>query len=363
MKFKKVVPILLVSVALALSACSSKKPSSRTSYTPPSAPAPTVEIPSVPEAPKEEPKAEPKVEQKVLRLAEVHPDGYPTVLGDLKFAELVEERTKGKIKIDVYNNGQLGAEKETVEMLKEGKVDFVRVGTNLVSSISPEMNALSLPYLYTGKEHLFKVLDGPIGDEFLLKLQNADITGLCWFDPGARNFYNSKKEIHTPADMAGLKIRVQETKLMMDLVELLGAVPTPMPLNEVYGNIQSGTIDGAENNFPSYMSQAHNEVAPYLTIDEHTIAPEFILANKTVLESLTKSQQKVIKECAVEAAKFQREEWAKQEADYIKQAEEKGSIVTKPSAEELQLFRDAVAPIYNDYTEYKDIIDQIKATE
>lgn len=360
MRFKKFLPVFLIGIVILLSACgSSKKPSPKSSYKPPTPPPTVTQAP----LPTEAPAANPDGVEVVLKLAEIHPDGFPTTLGDLKFAELVEERTGGKIKIDVYNNGQMGTEKDTVDMLQAGTLDFVRVGTNLVSGINSDMNALTLPYLYNNKEHLFKVLDGPIGDEFLLKLQDAGIIGLCWFDPGARNFYNSKKEIRTPADMTGLRIRVQDTKLMIDLVTLLGAVPSPMALNEVYGSIQNDIIDGAENNFPSYMSQAHNEVAPYITVDEHTIAPEFILVNKAVFEGLTESEQAIIKQAAVDAAIFQRQEWERQEGDYIKQAQSTGSTVTTLTNEELQLFRDAIAPIYNDYTQFAGIIEQIRATE
>jgi tripartite ATP-independent transporter DctP family solute receptor len=299
---------------------------------------------------------------RVFKLADNHPDGYPTVLGDLKFAELVKERTKGDIVIEVYNNAVLGDEKTTIEQTQMGDIHFIRVGTNPLASINPVMNALSMPYLYRDRDHTFKVLDGPIGEEFLSSITGNGLLGLCWFDAGSRNFYNSKREVHTPADMKGLKIRVQETPLMMDLVSALGASPTPMAYNEIYTGIQNGVIEGAENNWPSYMTQSHNEVAPYFTVDGHTCAPEMILVNVGVWNKFSPEEQKLIKQSALEAATFQREEWVRQESSYEKQAIEKGATVTRLTPEQYQQFMDAVQPIYKQpaYAAYADIIQRVR---
>jgi tripartite ATP-independent transporter DctP family solute receptor len=299
---------------------------------------------------------------RVYRLADTHPDGYPTVLGDQKFADLVKERTKGEIVIEVYNNAQLGDEKTTVEQTQMGDIQFVRVPANLLSTINPALNALSMPYLYRDRGHAFRVLDGSIGNDFFESLTKDGLLGLCWFDSGSRHFYNSKRAVHTPADMKGLKIRVQETPLMMDLVSSLGASPTPMSYNEIYTGIQNGVIEGAENNWPSYMSQSHNEVAPFFTVDGHTRSPEMILVNFALWNKFTPEERELIKQAAIEAAAFQREEWARQETDYEKKALEKGVTVTKPTPEQYQLFMDAVKPIYAQpaYAAYADVIQRIR---
>ncbi|MDR2529903.1 MAG: TRAP transporter substrate-binding protein [Synergistaceae bacterium] len=299
---------------------------------------------------------------RVFKLADNHPDGYPTVLGDLKFAQLVKERTKGDIVIEVYNNAVLGDEKTAIEQTQMGDIHFIRVGTNPLAAINPVMNALSMPYLYRDRDHAFKVLDGPIGDEFLNSITRDGLLGLCWFDSGSRNFYNSKREVYTPADMKGLKIRVQETPLMMDLVSSLGASPTPMAYNEIYTGVQNGVIEGAENNWPSYMTQSHNEVAPFFTVDGHTRSPEMILVNVDTWNKFTSEEQKIIKQAALEAATFQREEWVRQETDYEKQAIAKGAKIARPTPEQYQQFMDAVQPIYKQpaYAAYADIIQRVR---
>jgi len=169
---------------------------------------------------------------RVYRMADNQPDGYPTVLGNLAFAKYVEEKTNGNIKIEVYNNSVLGDERSTIEMTQAGSIHFIRVGINPLSALNPAMNALAMPFLFNDREHMFRVLDGPIGQEVLESLQRQSLLGLSWMDAGFRNFYNSRREIRTPADMQGLKIRVQESALMMEMVRLLGASPTPMAYSE-----------------------------------------------------------------------------------------------------------------------------------
>ncbi|MDR2509267.1 MAG: TRAP transporter substrate-binding protein [Spirochaetaceae bacterium] len=300
-----------------------------------------------------------------FRFADAHPDGYPTVLGDLRFAEIVKEKSGGSIVIEVFNNGVLGDEKSAIEQTQIGDIHFIRVPTTLLSAINPVMNALSMPYLYRDAAHMFRVLDGPIGDEFLTSLTGNNLLGLCWFDAGSRNFYNSKREVRTPADMSGLKIRVQETPLMMDLVSSLGASPTPMAYSEIYAGIQNGVIEGAENNWPSYMSQSHNEVAKFFTEDAHTRSPELILVNNGLWEKFTDEERSIIKAAALEAAAFERKEWAKQESEYKQKALSSGTVVTTLEPAQFQLFVDAVAPIYTQsaYAAYTETVNRVRATE
>ena len=302
---------------------------------------------------------------RVYRLADNQPDGYPTVLGDLAFAKYVEEKTNGAIKIEVYNNSVLGDEKTTIEQTQTGDIHFIRVGLNPLSAINPIMNALAMPFLFRDRAHMFKVLDGPIGEELLSSLQNQNLLGLCWLDAGFRNFYNSKKAISSPADMAGLKIRVQESALMMDMVRFLGASPTPMAYAEVYPGIQNGIIDGAENNWPSYITAAHFEVAKHFTVDGHMASPEMILINTDVWNSLSDEEKTIVKEGALEGAKVERAAWLEAEARYEKQARDSGTIVTELTPAQHKLFEDALAPLYQQsaYTSYTDIIRRVRETQ
>ena len=301
---------------------------------------------------------------RVYRLADNQPDGYPTVLGDLAFAKYVEEKTNGAIRIEVYNNSVLGQERETIEQTQTGDIHFIRVGTNPLTSINPLMAALSIPFLYRDREHMFKVLDGPIGQELMESLQRQNLLGLCWFDAGFRSFYNSVREIKTPTDMAGLKIRVQESPLMMDMVRYLGASPTPMAYGEVYTGIQNGVIDGAENNWPSYITAGHYEVARYFTVNQHMAAPEMILVNTGMWNSLSTSEKRIVREAAAEGARVERAAWLDAEKRYEAQARAAGCTITELTAAQHQAFVDALMPLYDQaaYASYRDLIQRIRNT-
>ncbi len=260
-------------------------------------------------------KKAPAVEAKpiALRLAETHPADYPTTLGDIKFAELVKERTNGRITIEVYPSSQLGQEKAVIEQVQFGAIDFTRVSVSPLASFVPVFNALQLPYLYRSEQHMWDVLTGPIGQELLASLEPSNFVGIGWFEPGARNFYNSKKPVSKPEDLAGMKIRVQESELMVGLVQGLGAIATPIPYGEVYSALQTGVVDGAENNWPSYDTASHFEVAKFYTLDGHTRVPEIIIASKISMDKLSKADQDLIKKAAADAAPYQRQLWAEKE--------------------------------------------------
>ncbi len=255
----------------------------------------------------------------VLRLADNQPIGYPTVVGDEKFAQLVEEYSNGRIKVEVYPQATLGDEKSCIEQVQFGGIDFTRVSISPLASFNPLLNALQMPYLYRTPEHMWNVLNGEIGSYFLESMEDSGFVGLTYFDSGARSFYNTIKPIYTVADLAGMKIRVQESDLMMGLVEALGAAPTPMSYGDVYSALQTGVIDGAENNWPSYDSSNHYEVAKFYSIDQHTRVPEMLIASKTTMDKLSKADQELIKKAARDCQSTQIEAWA----DYAKKSEEK----------------------------------------
>ncbi|MCP4693751.1 MAG: TRAP transporter substrate-binding protein, partial [Desulfobacterales bacterium] len=209
-----------------------------------------------------------------LTVAEIHPQDYPTTQGLLKFAELVKERSGGKIVLDVKYGGQLGkGEKKVVEQVQFGALDMARISVSPMTEFVPALEAFGLPYIWAGRDHMWKVLNGPTGQRLLKDTQNYRFYGLAYYEAGARSFYNSKRAVKTVEDLKGLKIRVQKSKLMIDLVNTMGANATPIAFGEVYDAISKGVIDGAENNWPSYESTSHYEVAKYYTLDTHTMVP------------------------------------------------------------------------------------------
>lgn len=281
----------------------------------------------------------------VYQLSDNQPGDYPTTIGDLKFAELVAQRTNGRIKIDVYHSAQLFDEKSAIETAQMGGLAFCRVNAQPLSDFSKALGVLSLPYLFRDEDHLWKVLNGPIGEELLKEMESNGLIGLTYYDSGSRSFYNSKRVVKTPADMKGLKIRVQQSKMMMGLVEALGASATPMPYGEVYTALQSGVIEGAENNWPSYYSTSHYEVARHFTLDHHTRTPEVLCMSKVVWDKLSAEDKKIIKAAAMESQATQRKAWKEYEAKSIAAIKASGkNTVTEVS--DLGAWQKAVAKLY-----------------
>jgi tripartite ATP-independent transporter DctP family solute receptor len=300
--------------------------------------------------------------QIVMRLAETHAPDYPTTKADYEFARLVEERTNGRIKIEVYPSAQLGEEKAVIEAVQFGAIDFNRTSISPLSAFASNLIALQMPYLYRDDDHMWKVLTGPIGENFLKSLEQYNFVGLGWYDGGTRHFYNSKKEIKSVSDLKGMKIRVQESKLMTDLVSCLGAVPTPMPFGEVYSALQTGVIDGAENNLPSYYSTSHYEVAKYITLDGHSRIPEIIIASKLSWDKLSKEDQEIIRQAAKDSMPYQIKLWKEFEKDSEEKTKSAGSIYTELTPESLAEFQKAVQPMYDALSpELKEITEQVRS--
>ena len=302
--------------------------------------------------------------QTVLTLSEVHAEGYPTTLADYEFARLVEERTEGRIKIEVYSGGTLyGEETGSIEALQIGDLAFARVSASPVASYVPALNVIQLPYLYRDGEHMWQVLNSEIGQNMLDEIQasGSGLVGLCYYDAGARNFY-TKTPVTCVEDMAGLKIRLQNNAMMVEMVQLLGGNGvTGIGPNDVYSAIQQGTIDGAENNWPTYESMGDYQVAPYFVLDGHTRVPEILLASEAVLETLDPADVEIIKECAKETQAYEIEQWALREQSSEEKVTSEGVTVTELSADELAKFQERMTPIYEKYgAGYEDLIAQIQ---
>lgn len=296
----------------------------------------------------------------VLSYAENQTKDYPTTLGAQKFAELVEERSGGRIQILVLAEGELGAESDVIAQMQYGGVDFARVSLSQLAEYIPQLNVLQMPYLYEDSAHMWKVLDGTIGDDFLDIVSQNELIGLSWYDAGARNFYNSKKPITCLEDMQGMRIRVQESEVMVDMIEALGASAIPIPYADVYSALEQGTVDGAENNWPSYEAMNHYEVAKYYTIDEHNRVPEMQICSKYTWSKLSEEDQQMILDCAKESALYERKLWKERESESEAKAIEQGVEVVELSAEEKKRFQEAVTGIYEKYcADQMDIIEKI----
>lgn len=298
----------------------------------------------------------------ILRYAENQPEDYPTTQAALAFADLVAQRTEGRVKVVVYSGGGLGAEQSVIEQMQYGGIDFARVSLSQLAEYIPALSVLQLPYLYEDASQMWRVLDGSIGDDFLAMLDEMDLVGLSWFDAGVRSFYTREK-VTDLEQLQGLTLRVQESDMMSEMITDLGAEPVQVVYSQVYAALRNGQIDGAENNWPSYDAMGHYEVAPYFLQDEHTRVPEVQLASTAAiekLEALDPSYPEVLRTCARESARTERRLWAQREARSEKELREWGvEVTTLPDAEK-QKFRAAVQPLYDRFADQAELLERIK---
>lgn len=299
----------------------------------------------------------------ILRYGENQPEDYPTTKAAEYFARLVEERTRGRICIRLYCNGELGDENQVFEQVQFGGIDMTRVSLGTLAEYYPDIEVLQLPFLYDDAEHMWRVLDGPIGTKFLTSTRRAEVIGLSWFDAGARSFY-TRRQIDGLDDLRGLTIRVQESTLMSRMVELFGAKPVQIPYNDVYSALQTAKIDGAENNWPSYAATGHFQAAAYYLQDEHSRLPEMQIMSTVALDKIAEIDEDyvtIIRQCAKECALYERELWLREEEAAEKLVRDYGCVVTTLSGEQLEEFRRAVQPMYEEYSEEEQaLIQQIR---
>ncbi|MCF2944691.1 TRAP transporter substrate-binding protein [Paenibacillus tarimensis] len=294
-----------------------------------------------------------------FRLAEAHPADYPTTKGDMRFAELVKERSGGRITIDVFPSAQLGEEKSVIEQVQLGAIEFTRVSTGPMAEFNKDFGVFSLPYIFDNDDHVWSFLLSDAGTGLLDSLESSGMKGLAYYSSGSRSFYSSKP-LTKLEDLKGMKIRVIENKLNMDIMEALGASATPMPYGEVYSSLQTGVIDAAENNYPSYYSSKHYEVASHYLLDSHQRVPEVLLISKQVWDKLSAEDQEIIRQAALDSIEYQREEWAKYEQESEEKVREGGATITEIS--DFTPWKQAVAPVIEKYrSQYQEVLDAIEA--
>ena len=259
-----------------------------------------------------------------FRVADTQAAGYPTVRALEQMGQLIQERTQGRHSLRIFHSSQLGEEKATIEQTRIGAIDINRTNVAPLGSFIPEANVLALPFLFRSVDHLHNVLDGPIGDDILARFEAHGLVGLAFYDSGARSIYNSVRPVRTMADLKGLRIRVQQSDMMVDMMKALGAEPVALPYGQVGVGLSTGLIQGAENNWPSYVTTDHYRAARYLTLTEHTMSPEVVVVSKRVWETLSEEDKVIFRQAARESARAMRAQWQKLEQTSREQAERAG---------------------------------------
>ncbi|WP_407120609.1 TRAP transporter substrate-binding protein [Bradyrhizobium sp. STM 3561] len=279
-----------------------------------------------------------------FRAADTQAEDYPTVQALRYMGALIAERTKGRHEIKVFHSRQLGEEKETIEQTRAGAIDLNRTNVALIGNFVPAMNVLAMPFLFRSIEHMREVLDGPIGNEILGSFEPYGFVGLAFYDSGARSIYNGVRPVRSITDLRGLRIRVQQSELMSQMIRSLGAEPVEMPYGQVLTGLANHLIDGAENNWPSFVTTDHYRHAGYYTLTEHTMSPEVLVISLKAWKSLSTEEQTVFKEAAQRSSRFMREKWRDLEEQSQRKAQDAGVTIIRDI--DRKPFEEAMAPIY-----------------
>ena len=279
-----------------------------------------------------------------FRAADTQSEEYPTVQALRFMGRLVSERTGGRHEIKVFHSHQLGEEKETLEQTRVGAIDLNRSNVALIGNIVPAMNVLALPFLFRSIDHMQKVLDGPIGAEILGSFEPYGFVGLAFYDSGARSIYNNVRPVRSISDLKGLRVRVQQSEQMCDMMRALGASPVELPYGQVLTGLATKLIDGAENNWPSFVTTNHYKLAGHYTLTEHTMSPEVLVMSLKAWQSLSTEERRIFRESALRSSQFMREKWRDLEEQSRKQAESAGVVIVTEI--DKKPFEAAMAGIY-----------------
>lgn len=295
--------------------------------------------------------------------ADTHVIDYPTVQAVIRFGDILAERTDGRLKLRMYAGGQLGNERDTLEITTFGGLDFNRVNLAPLNSIEPLTIVPALPFIFESTQHMRTVLDGTVGDEVLASLEPHGLIGLCFYDSGERSFYNTRGPIRTPDDLKGLKIRVPGSDLYVGMIKALGGDATPMPLDEVYQSLAQGVIDGAENNWPSFESGRHYEVARFYSLTRHLLTPEVFAMSKISWDKLSATDQQLVRSAAKESVAYMRLLWDAQVKRSMKIILDAGVAVNDVDPAP---FTEKMMGMWDDFVttpQQKDLVDRILAAK
>ena len=292
-----------------------------------------------------------------LKLAHGLSIDHPVHIALVFMTERISELSEGKLIVDIYPSEQLGSEQQLIELVQIGSVAITKVSAASMQSFADDYKVFGLPYIFRSKEHFFNVIDGQIGNDLLLSTENKWIRGLCYYDSGSRSFYTKNKPITHPDDLAGLKIRVMPSATAVEMIRALGGSATPISWGELYTALQSGVVDGAENNPPSLYTSHHYEVCKYYSLDEHTIIPDVVVISKKVWDKLSNQQKKWIQQAANESAIVERKLWAESELKSLEEVQKAGVKINYPDKGP---FIEKVQPLIESYSNNKVIYSYIK---
>jgi tripartite ATP-independent transporter DctP family solute receptor len=296
-------------------------------------------------------------DHRTLKLAHGLPTDHPVHIAMQFMADRCKEISGEKLQIEIYAGGQLGSEQQCVELLQIGSLAITKVSAAVMESFTDDYKVLGLPYIFRDQEHAFKVFDGEIGQELLLSTENVWIRGLCFYDAGSRSFYTIDKPIENPDDLKGMKIRVMKSKTAMDMVQLLGGSPTPISWGELYTALQSGVVDGAENNPPSFYTSHHYEVCKHYSLDEHTSVPDVLIISQHIWNDLNEEEKGWLQQAANESVPVQRKLWAESVKKSLEEVQKAGVTIYYPDKAPYQ---EKVKDVYESYKDQEVIYSYIK---
>ncbi|MFQ6037240.1 MAG: TRAP transporter substrate-binding protein [Candidatus Aminicenantales bacterium] len=302
-----------------------------------------------------------KPDSTLLKLAHGLDPSHPVHRAMEFMAARVFEKSGGRIRIDIYPSEQLGSERECLELLQIGSLHMTKVSCSVLEGFVPEMSVLSLPYVFRDEEYRFKVLDGEIGRELLLAGDPYRLRGLCFYDAGTRSFYSKTKPILSPDDLAGLKVRTQESPTSMRMVQTLGGSPTPISWGELYSALQQGVVDAAENNPPSFFLSHHYEVCPYYSLDEHTGVPDVLLIGTKTWNGLSPEDRGILQEAADASSRYQRGLWQEATRQALEEVRKAGVKIFHPDKKP---FIEKVSSLYREFREkprLSRLLDRIRS--
>lgn len=293
----------------------------------------------------------------------IHPEDYPNSVAIDAFAAAVEEGTEGRVTVEVFHNGVLGSQPDAIDQMRAGALEAGNFNMGPMGPVVPAANVLSLPFLFASIDQMHEAMDGEIGGRFAEAMEAEGIVALSWFDSGSRSFYNTRGPIETPADLDGMKFRVMNNDLYVDMVDALGGNATPMAYGEVFQSLRTGVIDGAENNYPSFESSNHYEVAKYYSITDHLILPECLCVSKSAWDALSAEDQEVVRRAAQDAAQEQRALWAERSEASRAKVEEAGVAVNEVA--DKAPFQEAMGTVYDGFIEqnpeFEELLSDIQA--
>ena len=298
-----------------------------------------------------------------LKLAHGLNTDHPVHHGMVYMAEVLLEKSKGKLGIEIYPSQQLGTERQCLELLQIGSLSMTKVSAAVMENFSPKMKVFSLPYIFRGREHGYRVLDGAIGQKLLVGGEDYWLRGLTYFDAGQRSFYTKDRPIEKPDDLTGMKIRVMESPVAMNLMRSLGAAPTPISWGELYTALQQGVVDGAENNPPSFFTSRHYEVCKFYTLNEHTSVPDILVIGTAAWDGLTPEEQQWVQEAAYEATTYQRTLWQQAEQAALDSVVAAGVEIIRPDKTQFIAQTKQLLENFQDQPELYQLIQEIQSVQ